>query len=99
MQKMDQATRSYLASIGRKGGLKSRRELAASDARRMVLARETRRAYRDFHARCFWSSPPGYVPAAEDVEWVVSQLRKHGGAAGWNRASRICRYLNFKLAS
>jgi len=92
MNEINAETRSYLAEIGRRGGRKSRRKLDRDEARRMVLIREARRAYREFHARCFWSSPAGYVPGEDDVEWIGRQLRKHGGAAGWERARKLlCR--------
>ena len=38
--------REYLAEIGRRGGIKSRRVLAPETARRMVAIREARRALR-----------------------------------------------------
>ena len=47
--------RSYLAAIGRKGGIKSRRRLDPEEARRMVRIREVRRAFQRFHTACFWS--------------------------------------------
>lgn len=81
----------YLARIGRQGGLKSRRRLDPADARKMVRLRELRRAFRDFHAACFWSSPKDYRPGLDDMGWVVGQLRKYGGRAGWERAMRLCR--------
>lgn len=92
MSGINKETRSWLAEIGRRGGRKSRRTLDGDEARRMVLIREARRAFRDFHARCFWSSPADYVPGEGDVEWIARQLCKHGGAAGWERARRLlCR--------
>lgn len=81
-----------MARIGRRGGLRSRRTLDPDEAREMVRLREIRRAYRDFHALCFWSSPQNYRPGLGDASWVVSQLKKSGGMAGWERASRLCRY-------
>lgn len=83
--------KDYLARIGRRGGLKSRRRLDSEDAREMARSREIGRAYRDFHAQCFWSSPKTYRPGLKDAPWVVSQLRKYGGKAGWERAARLCR--------
>lgn len=81
----------YLAEIGRRGGLKSRRALDAKAAREMVRVREARRAYRRFHARCFWSYDPDYRIGLADVPWVADQLRKHGGRDAWEVASRLCR--------
>ena len=40
--------RKYMAEIGRRGGIKSRRALAPETARRMVAIREARRAARQF---------------------------------------------------
>jgi hypothetical protein len=90
MNKISQELRSYLADIGRRGGRKSRRALGPEEARRMVLIREARRAYRDFHAQCFWSSPAHFKPGTGDVDWIAGQLRKYGGAAGWERARKLC---------
>lgn len=41
---VDDATRQYLAAIGRKGGQKSRRKLTKAQARAMVRARTAKRA-------------------------------------------------------
>jgi hypothetical protein len=82
--------RAYLAEIGRRGGRKSRRTLGSEAARRMVRVREARRAYRRFHARCFWSFDPRYPIGESDVAWVAHQLRKHGGREAWDVASKLC---------
>lgn len=81
----------YLAEIGRRGGLKSRRRLSPEEARAMVRVREARRAYRRFHASCFWSSPPGLVIGVDDVAWVAEQLMRHGGREAWEKGARLCR--------
>lgn len=81
----------YMASIGRRGGRKSRRALSPEQARTMVRVREARKAFREFHATCFWSSPPDLKIQGNDLTWVVNQLRKHGGRAGWDRAEKLCR--------
>jgi general stress protein YciG len=88
---MDPQTRKYLAEIGRKGGQRSRRRLEAEQARTMVRVREARRAYRRFHAQCFWSSPPDLEIGADDVAWVAEQLKRHGGSEAWRKASQLCR--------
>ena len=88
---MDQATRRYLAEIGRRGGQKSRRTLMPEQARAMVAVREARRAFKRFYATCFWSSPPDLAIGGQDVLWVVEQLRKHGGREAWETAVRLCR--------
>jgi hypothetical protein len=80
-----------MAEIGRAGGRKSRRRLDAEQARRMVRIREARRAYREFHDRCFWGNPTDLRIIERDIQWVIEQLRRHGGRAGWERAERLCR--------
>jgi hypothetical protein len=42
--------KKYLAAIGRKGGLKSKRVLTADQAREMVAARELKKAKAKKHA-------------------------------------------------
>ena len=83
--------KAYLAEIGRRGGRKSRRDLDSETARGMVRVREARRAYRRFHARCFWSSDPDYRVGPADVAWVVDGLRRHGGREAWDAARKLCR--------
>lgn len=88
---MKSEVRKYLSSIGQRGGQKSRRVLDAETARDMVRVREARRAYRRFHSSCFWSFDPDYVVTSNDIPWVVAELRKHGGRAAWEAATRLCR--------
>lgn len=57
----------------------------------MVRVRDARRAYRRFHARCFWSFDPSYRVGEADIAWVAEQLRRHGGRDAWQVASRLCR--------
>ena len=83
--------RAYLAEMGRRGGLKSRRTLEPETARSMVRVREARRVYRRFHAECFWSYSLGYRIGPAEVAWVAGQLRKHGGRDAWEAASKLCR--------
>ncbi|MDH3524849.1 MAG: hypothetical protein OES32_14795 [Acidobacteriota bacterium] len=87
---MDRTVQAYLADIGRRGGRKSRRVLDPETARAMVRVREARRAYRRFHAECFWSFDPAYPVGPADVAWVAAQLRKHGGRDAWLVARRLC---------
>jgi len=87
---VDAKIREYLQEIGRKGGQASRRTLDSETARRMVAVREARRAYRRFHASCFWSSPPGLKIGMEDVEWVARQLMKHGDREAWLVGKALC---------
>ena len=56
----------------------------------MVQVREARRAYRGFHARCFWSFDPNLIISESDVPWVIDQLKKYGGREGWEVAARLC---------
>ena len=44
MKETQKNVRAYLAAIGKRGGLASRRELTKSHARQMVAIRETKRA-------------------------------------------------------
>ena len=88
---MESKVREYLAEIGRRGGLKSRRVLAPETAREMVRVREARRVYRRFHAKCFWSYDPDYRIGPSDIAWVAEQLRKHGDRAAWEAAGKLCR--------
>jgi hypothetical protein len=44
MTKTEKRVREYLATIGRRGGLASRRELTKGHARQMVAIREMKRA-------------------------------------------------------
>ena len=44
MTKSEESIRAYLATIGKRGGLASRRELTRQQARQMVVIREAKRA-------------------------------------------------------
>lgn len=88
---MDSFVRAYLAAIGRRGGLKSRRRLTSEAAREMVRLREARRAFRRFHTQCFWSSDPAYKVTRDDIAWVARRLMTFGGHAGWELGARLCR--------
>lgn len=88
---MPDRVREYLAAIGRRGGRVSRRKLDSETARDMVRVREARRAFRDFHASCFWSYDPAFRPTLSDVRWVAEQLMRHGGRRGWEIGARLCR--------
>ena len=83
--------RQYLAIIGRRGGLKSRRPLDPATARAMVTVREAGRAFRRFRAACFWSYRPDLVITRHDVPWVAEQLMKHGNREAWTVGARLCR--------
>jgi hypothetical protein len=57
----------------------------------MVTLREARRAFRQFHAQCFWSTDPEYVVTAADLPWVAERLMTFGGRRGWEIGARLCR--------
>ena len=88
---MNRTIHDYLAEIGRRGGRASRRTLSPAQARAMVRVREARRAYRRFHALCFWSYDPDLRITDADVPWVTDRLRRHGGRVAWEVAARLCR--------
>jgi hypothetical protein len=88
---MDDRVREYLARIGRRGGLKSRRTLDPETARRMVAVREARRALERFHTSCFWSYRRDLEIGPDDVSWVAEQLMKHGDREAWRVAKNLCR--------
>lgn len=88
---MEGDIRRYLAEIGRKGGRKSRRSLDPEMARAMVRVREARRAFREFHATCFWPYRKDLEIGPADVEWVAETLKKNGDMRAWRRAGRLCR--------
>jgi hypothetical protein len=81
----------YLATIGARGGRKSRRTLDPDAARAMVRVREARRAFRRFRTSCFWSYRPDLIIGTPDVPWVAEQLRKHGNREAWRVAAKLCR--------
>lgn len=88
---MKDLVKNYLASIGRRGGLVSRRHLSAEDARNMAKVREARRAFKQFHSQCFWSFKPDLHITVSDITWVSDQLMKHGGRLAWEKGAKLCR--------
>lgn len=88
---MDAEVAKYLSEIGRRGGRASRRKLSSASARDMVRVREARRAFREFHAQCFWSEDPDYHVTLADVPWVAERLMRFGGREGWKRGAKLCR--------
>ena len=88
---MEKVVKEYLSTIGRKGGLKSRRHLQSDVAKQMVKVREARRAFRHFYTECFWSFDEDYPITIEDIDWVATQLRKHGNRKAWKVAEKLCR--------
>ena len=83
--------RRYLATIGARGGRKSRRALPADTARTMVRVREARRAFRRFRTACFWSYRPDLKITTPDIPWVAEQLMKHGNREAWRIGAKLCR--------
>lgn len=81
----------YLAQIGRRGGLKSRRALDPETAREMVRVREAQRAFRRFRPTCFWSYRADLRITRADVPWVGEQLMKHGNREAWRIGAKLCR--------
>ncbi|MDH5804253.1 MAG: hypothetical protein OEZ54_03640 [Gemmatimonadota bacterium] len=88
---MDKTVRGYLATIGRRGGTKSRRRLDPDTARRMVAVREARRAFKKFKTQCFWSYRADLAIGPDDVPWVAEQLMKNGNREAWLKGKSLCR--------
>jgi hypothetical protein len=82
--------RRYLATIGGRGGRKSRRTLDADTARSMVRLREARRAFRRFRTSCFWSFRPDLDITARDIPWIAEQLMKYGNREAWRVGAKLC---------
>jgi hypothetical protein len=80
----------YLSEIGRRGGAKSRRHLSPEDARDMVRVREARRAFRRFHAQCFWYMRRDMNVTLSDLPELARGLRENGGRQGFLLAAKLC---------
>lgn len=91
MKKAPKAISEYFAGIGKKGGARSRRALSSKDAKEMVRIRETRRAYRKYHAQCFWYMPPDMEVKPSDIPEIIRGLQKYGGRQGFLLAAKLCR--------
>ena len=63
-------------------------EAAAAAQRRVELARS---AFKKFYAQCFWSYREDAEIGAEDIPWVIRELRHYGGAKGYQAVAEICR--------
>ena len=81
---------TYLAEIGSRGGRKSRRHLSPEQARDMVRVREARKAFRAFHAQCFWFMREDMDVTLTDIPEIVRGLRLHGGCQGFLLAAKLC---------
>lgn len=86
-----QDIKRYLAEIGRRGGIKSRRTLDRATARDMARVRDARRAFKRFHTAFFWSYRADLVITRDDIAWVAEHLMKHGNREAWRIGSRLCR--------
>ncbi|MDP6810176.1 MAG: hypothetical protein QGH31_05555 [Kiritimatiellia bacterium] len=91
MKSVPSSISEYLAEIGRKGGAKSRRRLSSADARNMVRVREARRAFRAYHAQCFWYMRQDMIVTIADIPEIVRGLRQNGGRRGFLLAAKLCR--------
>jgi hypothetical protein len=80
-----------MATIGRKGGQRSRRTLTTEQSRQMLRVREARRAFKRFKALCFWSCDPGLKITGGDVAWVAEMLMRHGNRDAMEVAILLCR--------
>jgi hypothetical protein len=82
--------RKYLSEIGSRGGKKSRRTLDTSTAKKMGLLRSARKAYRENHAKCFWSYDPNLKITLSDIHWVGTQILKNGGMKLVTLGKKLC---------
>ena len=79
------------APIGVQGSSRSHATLPSAAARDRVRVREARRAFRDYHAQCFWYLRPDMQVTPGDVPEIVRGLRRNGGRKGFLLAARLCR--------
>jgi len=89
--KTNEDVKAYLAEIGRRGGLKSRRTLTAAQSRDMVRVREAQRLFRRFYAQCFWYLREDLRVSLVDIPEIARGLRQHGGREGFLLAEKLCR--------
>ena len=89
--KTSEKVSAYLAEIGRKGGVKSRRSLSPDQARNMVRIREAQRAFHRFYAQCFWYLRQDMKVTSADIPEIVRGLRQNGGREGFLLAAKLCR--------
>ena len=85
--------RDYLAEIGRRGGIKSRRTLEPDVARRMVEIRQARRAAR----RATASTRPGGAPADTSIAALAVQdtlVRRAAPAEKLAQVARLSRMVD-----
>ena len=88
---LQDSPKSRSAPIGRRGETGSRRSPPSAEVRDAARLREARRAFRDYHAQCFWYLRPDLQVTLGDVPEIVRGLRRHGGRKGFLLAARLCR--------
>lgn len=57
----------------------------------MVRVREARKAFRAFHAQCFWYMREDMQIGLQDIPEIVRGLRQNGGRQGFLLAAKLCR--------
>ena len=55
----------------------------------MVRVREARRAFREFHAQCFWYLRRDMTVTLDDLPEIIRGLRRDGGRRGLFVAARL----------
>jgi hypothetical protein len=60
---------------------------AEARKRRLRLAQK---AYKQFHAQCFWSYREDAEITENKIPFVIRGLREHGGLAGYRLAAELC---------
>jgi len=90
IKSMDAEIKKYMAKIGKKGGLTSKRKLDSETAKQMVKVRMAKKAYKQFFNECFWSFSPELIITSKDIKWVGSQLLKHGSMKVWDLGTKLC---------
>jgi len=49
-----------------------------------------RKAFREFHAQCFWSYREDAEITEDKIAFVIRGLRENGGLAGYQIAAELC---------
>ena len=63
----------------------------SSDLTDEARLRTARRAFRRFHAQCFWYLRADLEITLADLPMIVDGLRKNGGHSGFLLAAKLCR--------
>ena len=63
----------------------------SSDLTDEARLRTARRAFRRFHAQCFWYLRVDLEITLADLPMIVDGLRKNGGHSGFLLAAKLCR--------